>query len=91
MLTAVAAAAATATSVSSVVTTTSGITIDFAHMGLVATVLLILVLISKELLSAEPNRFSFFENINAGLDISIASLLPVFSLIVAFKIITVVN
>jgi 3-oxoacyl-ACP reductase-like protein len=86
-----AAASATASAAASAVVTVSGIPIDFAHAGLVATVFLIAILIVKELITADQKIHIRLKDVVHGLDMSLASLLPVFFVIVGFKILTVVG
>jgi hypothetical protein len=76
--------------VSNAATTVTGITIDFAHMGLMATVFLIGVLIVKELITAEPHFRLSMRYILRGVDMSIGPLLAVFMVIVAFKVFVVI-
>ncbi|NOZ76409.1 MAG: hypothetical protein GXO65_01765, partial [Euryarchaeota archaeon] len=84
------AAATAASAVSNVATSITGISIDFAHVGLVATVFLIGVLIAKELITSEPGIRTSMRSVLKGVDMSIGSLLGVFAVIVAFKIFVVV-
>ena len=90
------AAAATATSVtataesaggvSGIGTTISGISVDFAIGGLIATVLLLAMLVIREFISTRSGR-SISEMARA-IGVGIVSLVPLFGVIVSLRVLS---
>ncbi len=92
MIAAATTAAATATATTAAATTTiSGVLIDFDMAGLFATLFLIGILILKELITASPNTRPSIKGVVNSVDVSLASLLPIFLVIVGFKIMVAIG
>lgn len=91
--TATTATATTATATTATAATTlSGIAINFQTSGMLAVLFLITLLVIKELIGpgistgASPSLL----NLDKTIDISLASLLPVFAIIVIYKVLLVI-
>ena len=98
-ITSVASAAATTTATTSVsaaaggepitgiATTISGIQIDFATGGLIATILLLTMLVTKEFISARSGGRSLSEMVRT-IGVGIVSLVPLFGIIVSLRVLS---
>ncbi len=98
-ITSVASAAATTTSTTSVsasaggepvgiATTISGIQIDFATGGLIATILLLTMLVTKEFISTKSGGGRSLSEMARTIGVGIVSLVPLFGIIVSLRVLT---
>ncbi len=88
--TSVTATAAGGDPISGIATTISGIPVDFAMGGLIATILLLSMLVIKELISTRSGNRSISEMVRS-IGVGIVSLVPLFGIIVSLRFLTTIG
>lgn len=88
--TATATTATAATATATAATTLSGIMINFQTTGMLAVIFLITLLVIKELIGPGTSTSPKLTSLDKTIDISLASLLPVFGIIVIYKVLLVI-
>jgi hypothetical protein len=76
--------------ISGIATTISGIPVDFAMGGLIATILLLSMLVIKELISTRSANRSITEMVRS-IGVGIVSLVPLFGIIVSLRFLSTIG
>ena len=90
MITTVATATTATAATATAATTLSGIAINFQTTGMLAVMFLIIMLVIKELIGPGIGTSPSLMSLDKSIDISLASLLPVFAIIVIYKVLLVI-
>jgi len=77
--------------ISGIATTISGIPVDFAMGGLIATILLLSMLVIKELISTRSGGSRSISEMVRSIGVGIVSLVPLFGIIVSLRFLTTIG